>query len=809
MKLNYKLLTCSLFLCLLPTLSTQGQTTDITATYITNGDFENGTTGWTVSNLQTQSNSYFTQKHSSKFLETWTSIGNRISDAYVKQTIKDLPRGKYRLTATGLHIQQNKANSAVNTGDPQTGAVIFANDYETPITSNAAYSLDFEIFEEKQDVVIGAKLTNPTGNWFCIDYFRLLSLGEIDAEAYSNRLTRLVSKAEELMEEGVQNSARNEVTSVLETAKAALTAAPLVESDLKTSITAVETAIPLLEASRERYANLEEAITYAQQVLEWWRDVPRKATVWAQLETAIATAEEKDKNYELTDSEISQARNALRNAVKKVDKQTYENSNTPGTLGNGTALNNPDSEWCYARSQQSKHWILFWDKGYEGKPSNIDKILTTVDQIFEFYADSLKFITINQGKSKTDSYKMIIRLRSSEEWEASGSGIDNQIGLLTLSRWAYTSRDGQTMAHEIGHCFQYQTHCDNNDYNGWMYNWGTSQYNVFWEMCAQWQAYKFYPDMQFNNEWLNNTLNGLHRHPLSVDLRYNNYFIQDYMCNRHGMDIIGRLWNKSKNPEDPLQAYMNITMKGTTGQKLAQLGDEMWEYGARMTTFDMDHLRTRGASTINKRAQTALTKDKDGYWWPTAANCIENWGNNAIRLNVPSGSKTVYVAFEGQAGADGYITYNKARAGWRIGFVALQKDGTRVYSDITTVYNREPNQVIAFDCPANCQYLWLVVSGAPTQYWTRDWVSWEEEGQTEQWPYRVHFYQTNVAGKANDNGYPVGISDMMAEDTNHTSRYQHNNIYSINGRLVRQGTTSLQGLPRGIYIVNGEKVSVR
>ena len=141
--------------------------------------------------------------------------------------------------------------------------------------------------------------------------------------------------------------------------------------------------------------------------------------------------------------------------------------------------------------------------------------------------------------------------------------------------------------------------------------------------------------------------------------------------------------------------------------------------------------------------------------------------------------------------------------------MALKKDGTRVYSDITTVYNREPNQVIAFDCPANCQYLWLVVSGAPTQYWTRDWISWEEEGQTEQWPYRVHFYQTNVAGKANDNGYPVGISDMMAEDTNRTPLDRHNNVYSINGRLVRQGTTSLQGLPRGIYIVNGEKVSVR
>ena len=146
-------------------------------------------------------------------------------------------------------------------------------------------------------------------------------------------------------------------------------------------------------------------------------------------------------------------------------------------------------------------------------------ILSTADKIFEFYADSLKFITINQGKSKSDTYKMIIRLRYTTEWEASGSGIDNMIGLLTLSNGAHTSRSGQTVAHEIGHCFQYQTHCDNNNQNGWMYNWGQSTLNVFWEMCAQWQAYKFYPTMQVDNEWLTNTLNGLHRHPLCVDLR--------------------------------------------------------------------------------------------------------------------------------------------------------------------------------------------------------------------------------------------------------------------------------------------------
>ncbi len=778
---------------------------DITSKWLVNNDFESGTTGWQVSNLKTQTNKYFTKKHSNTYLETWTSIGNHISDAYVKQVLKALPRGKYRLTARGLHIQQKQANSVTNNGNPQTGAVVYAGDYETPITTNAAYTLNFAVLDENEDVTLGARLNNPTGNWFCIDYFQLYYTGGIDAQALASNLQILINQLEAYLSSGVQNSVREAVNPTLTTAREVVSADPLDESALQASISEMKTAISQAEASHELYANLREAITYASKVLEWWRDVPSKATAWAALETAIATAEETATDYSLTDTQLQNARNTLNTRVKAVDKKIYENSQTPATIGNGTALNNPESEWAYARSAQSKHWILFWDKGYESKPSSIDGILETVDQIFEFYADSLKYITINQGSSKTDSYKMIIRLRSSEDWEASGSGIDHQIGLLTLSRWAFESRGGQTMAHEIGHCFQYQVHCDNGDMNGWMYNWGTSSYNVFWEMCAQWQAYKFYPDMQFDNEWLTQTLNGLHRHPLSVHLRYNNYFIQDYMCHRHGMDFLGKLWNKSRSPEDPLQAYMRLTMTGTTAKKLELLGTEMWEYGARMTTFDMDQLCKRGANTINKRNQTALTKDADGYWWPTADNCIENWGNNAIRLNVPANAKTVYADFEGKAGADGYTNYNKSRAGWRIGFVALQQDGTRVYGDVASATTSDANRVVSFECPDDCSNLWLVVSGAPTAYWTRDWVSWDEEGQTEQWPYRVHFYQTNVYGQTNDNGYPVGISDLADE----TRSEAQNAVYSISGQVVRQGTTSVSGLPRGIYIVNGRKVAVR
>ena len=42
-----------------------------------------------------------------------------------------------------------------------------------------------------------------------------------------------------------------------------------------------------------------------------------------------------------------------------------------------------------------------------------------------------------------------------------------------------------------------------------------------------------------------------------------------------------------------------------------------------------------------------------------------------------------------------------------------------------------------------------------------------------------------------------------------TDLVKSNNVYSIDGRVVRRGTTSLDGLSRGLYIVNGKKYLVK
>ena len=85
------------------------------------------------------------------------------------------------------------------------------------------------------------------------------------------------------------------------------------------------------------------------------------------------------------------------------------------------------------------------------------------------------------------------------------------------------------------------------------------------------------------------------------------------------------------------------------------------------------------------------------------------------------------------------------------------------------------------------------------------------EGDVEQWPYRVKFHQTNVYGNTNNNTYPTAINDLADDRSTDTSKNANvdenaNNVYTLDGRLVRRGSTSLDGLPRGIYVVGGRKV---
>jgi len=236
-------------------------------------------------------------------------------------------------------------------------------------------------------------------------------------------------------------------------------------------------------------------------------------------------------------------------------------------------LNNSSSKYCWERSRESENFICFWEAGLGSDPINagskrvdVDDLLAKAEIYYDVYKNRMKFII--PGESRADKYKMIIFLWESDEWGAYGGGSSDVIGAIWVS--THTCQPvGATIAHEIGHAFQYQTYADYRNGCGWRYGFGPngSGGNGFWEQCANWQAYDIYPNEKFTNYNFGVYLDNYHKHMLHETPRYANYFIQDYWVMKHGEDFIGKLWRGARYPEDPVEAYQSYRHRSDRFQR--------------------------------------------------------------------------------------------------------------------------------------------------------------------------------------------------------------------------------------------------
>ena len=415
-------------------------------------------------------------------------------------------------------------------------------------------------------------------------------------------------------------------------------------------------------------------------------------------------------------------------------------------------FSNEESNYCFARSQQSEHFVVFWERGFGSDPTQAPSpytfdpadLLARAERVYDVYTGQLGFG--NPETSTTlSTYKIILLVHYQTEWRATGSGVDNKAGTLDVNPDAANSII--TTAHEIGHTFQYIVSCDLGTDHGWRYGFGPNASGgcAWWESCAQWQAFKVYPSRQFTDSWASFIYRYSHLNLLHEEMRYYNFYVQDYWCQLHGEDFIGRLWRESVKPEDPVETYQRIT--GTSQEDFCR---DMYDYACRAITWDIDALREAGRQRTNQFT-TSLHSGGGGFWEVDSANCPQNYGFNVIRLRVPVAGTTVQAQFQGEAGADGFRAINIDKAGWRYGFVALLSDGTRIYDEM----HAEVEGTATFTIPENTSNLWFVILGAPTEHWRHPWdMGIDASGadqhtaaslaNDEQWPYRVKFTGTAV-----------------------------------------------------------------
>lgn len=444
--------------------------------------------------------------------------------------------------------------------------------------------------------------------------------------------------------------------------------------------------------------------------------------------------------------------------------------------------NDPNNQytWSKSRSKETENYIVYWDNKYGNTiPTNasstysvdIDDLLAKAEGFYAMNVGKLAFC--DEGNSNVSKYKMMILLNYTTDWVCYGGGYDDTIGALWLS--PSTSKPvGHSVAHEVGHSFQYQVYADLKGYAGFRTAIGNG--STFWEQTAQWQANQSYPELKWEQSW--NLYKNTHNYAMTHEWhRYQSYWWHYYLAENYGIDIIGKLWrHNSGKGIDPNQAYMS--MQGIDANALYL---EYFKYAMKMATVDLDVAREEADNYYPSLSFDYISLGGSKHQ-VTYRSCPQSTGFNIIPLNVPAGGTEITTDFTSLANGaalpegdkkqyfdgDKFTTVNTntynsisnyAKRGFHLGYVALKNDGSREYLYDEKVYctgtdaTAEISSKVSCVVPEGTKRLFLVVSPSPSEYIQHKWD--ENITNDDQWPYTVEFTNTNIYGFADINNGPI------------------------------------------------------
>ncbi len=450
------------------------------------------------------------------------------------------------------------------------------------------------------------------------------------------------------------------------------------------------------------------------------------------------------------------------------------------------AENDPDNKytWSKSRSVESDNVIVFWDKYYgTKKPSEspyayqVDEqdLLKKCEAFYDLEINQLGFV--DPAKSNLAKYKVMVLLNHTTDWVCYGGGYDYQVSALWLGPSA-CKPVGHSVAHEVGHSFHYMCYAEHSghkdsdtDNTGFHLACGNGQ--AIWEQTAQWQAAQSYPNLMFDQSI--SVFRKSHNIAFSHEWhRYQSYWFHYFLCQYYNdLTTVAQVWNQPMtgqsrgNGTDFNQALMKL--KGLDAKGLFRL---YYDYAARCATWDIDACRSYGKPYIGDFEYRCVALADTAYQ-VALASVPQASGFNIIPLNVPESGTLVTTHFkalpamsklaqgdpaemmngETQWGKSTRTTYvkpsNSSKRGFRLGYVALLSDGSRLYFNEDSLYC-ETNQLkscdVSMTVPGGTERLWLVVVPAPTTYIQH---KWDENGNNDdQWPYRFSLEGTTLSPKA-------------------------------------------------------------
>ncbi len=227
---------------------------------IVNSSFEDAFDGWSNIGFVTQTNTVFLNKDGNIYIETWVNRGSQVSDVSVEQVLTDLPNGKYTLKAAAGNIQQTASGSTTNSGGPQTGASLFAGVEEIAVNTMQEYSLDVIVVDNQ--LTIGYKTENATGNWVTCDNFRLEYKG-FDIESIKVYLQTQVDIANTLLEGKMQDDVRSSLQGAVNLSNEEIADDTVTEEELAQAIDQIQSSITAAQSAQDAYDSIQDVIDEA------------------------------------------------------------------------------------------------------------------------------------------------------------------------------------------------------------------------------------------------------------------------------------------------------------------------------------------------------------------------------------------------------------------------------------------------------------------------------------------------------------------------------------------------------------------
>ena len=427
----------------------------------------------------------------------------------------------------------------------------------------------------------------------------------------------------------------------------------------------------------------------------------------------------------------------------------------------------------YKHELHSQHFDIFYGSGYGTTPPDklptwdalyvdVQDMLNKAEWFYDIYVNELAFTEPN--RTRTKDLRMAIFIICDTGWLATGAG-NSDTGALWCTPMTMHPV-GSTIAHEIGHSFQYQVNCDYGGNTGFRYANGNG--STFWEQTANWQAVYIYPGEMYG------TSMGVYRFSHNMAFthewhRYQSYWMHFYWVDKYGKDAVGKIWRAGTGWGDDA----STTFRKLHNMSVADLYREYCDAAMHFVTWDFQNAdwKARGAWDVGNfvydYVPIGVNKFQVSY-----QSCPQSTGFNVIELNVPSANTEITTHFTALtpgcklAQGDKRMFWNGAAIapistdnynsfwgeefrGFRLGYVALLNDGTRQYYTPDEVFctGREVKSAdVSYTVPANVQRLWLVVSPALTDYNTHDWD--ENILNDDQWPYQVGFTNTTIVGSS-------------------------------------------------------------